>query len=84
MVQRWQNHWKTINADGALEKNINHSIAPKKWPSNRSIGDGDNAVVSGVGDTGNDICDMIFDICAGGDSGDGAGGGVGDNWKQEA
>ena len=36
MVQRWQNHWKTINADGALEKNINHSIAPKKWPSNRS------------------------------------------------
>ena len=35
--------------------------------------------MSGVGDTGNDICDMIFDICAGGDSGDGAGGGVGDN-----
>ena len=37
MFQCWQNHWKTIDADGALEKNINHSIALTKWPSNRSM-----------------------------------------------
>ena len=33
MVQLCQNHWKTIDGNGGLKKNINHSIALKNWPS---------------------------------------------------
>ena len=33
MVQLCQNHWKTIDSNGGLKKNINHSIALKNWPS---------------------------------------------------
>ena len=33
MVQHGQNHWKTIEVNGGLKKNINHSIALKNWPS---------------------------------------------------
>ena len=32
MVQLCQNHWKTIDGNGGLKKNINHSIALKNWP----------------------------------------------------
>ena len=37
MVQLCQNHWKTIDGNGGLKKNINHSIALKNWPSLWSI-----------------------------------------------
>ena len=37
MVQRCQNHRKTIEVNGGLKKNINHSIALKNWPSSWSI-----------------------------------------------
>ena len=33
MVQLCQNHWKTIDRNGGLKKNINHSIALENWPS---------------------------------------------------
>ena len=33
MVQLCQNHWKTIDGNGGLKKNINHSIVLKNWPS---------------------------------------------------
>ena len=33
LVQLCQNHWKTIDGNGGLKKNINHSIALKNWPS---------------------------------------------------
>ena len=36
MVQRCQNHRKTIEVNGGLKKNINHSIALKNWPSSWS------------------------------------------------
>ena len=32
-VQYIQNHWKTIEVNDGLRKNINHSIALKNWPS---------------------------------------------------
>ena len=38
MVQLCQNHWKTIDGNGGLKKNINHSIALKNWPSLWSTG----------------------------------------------
>ena len=38
MVQLCQNHWKTIDGNGGLKKNINHSIALKNSPSLWSIG----------------------------------------------
>ena len=39
MVQGWQNHWKTIDGNGALEKKHYHPIVTKKWPSLKSRAD---------------------------------------------
>ena len=36
MVQWQQNHWKTIESNGAPEKNHYHPIVLKKWPSLKS------------------------------------------------
>ena len=36
IVQRCQNHRKTIEVNSGLKKNINHSIALKYWPSSWS------------------------------------------------
>ena len=31
MVGRWQNHWKTIDGNGALKKNITIPLLEKKY-----------------------------------------------------
>ena len=36
MVKGWQNHWKTIDGNGALEKIHYHPIIMEKWPSLKS------------------------------------------------
>ena len=50
MVQQCQNHWKTIEVNGGLKKNINHSIALKNWPSSWSIQEGFETPVAQSGE----------------------------------